>query len=76
MTWLEKFKREHPLMRKQNIIDDFCPEDRLIVCASEDDPEGRTSMCPVDDRGETLTCEDCWLRKADGGLTVEGPDRT
>ena len=79
MTWLEEFKARNPKMSEADIIETYCPEDRLIVCASEDDPEGRTSMCPVCPNGETLTCEECWARRMPekpGGLTETGPDRT
>ena len=80
MTYLDKFRREHPLMRKSDILEDYCQEDRLIVSASEDDPDGHAGMCPTDTRGETLSCEECWARqvpeKPGGGLTEDGPDRT
>lgn len=82
MTYLDKFRREHPLMRKRDILMDYCPEDRLIVSAAEDDPDGHASMCPMDDWGETMSCIECWLRPVPqepptvGGLTEEGPDRT
>ena len=51
MTWLEKFKAEHPALSEEYIEEEYCPTDGLV------------SMCPVDERGETLDCAECWRRE-------------
>lgn len=60
MTWLEKFKEEHPTLTEGYIIAEFCPEDGLV------------GMCPEID-GE-VDCIKCWNRQMpeDGEA---GPDR-
>ena len=51
MTWLEKFREEHPKMTDEEIMDDYCPVDGLV------------GMCPLFD-GE-VDCRKCWMRPAD-----------
>lgn len=62
MTWLEKFKADHPTLTEGYIIAEFCPEDGLV------------SMCPSDSAGNVLECEECWNRQMpeDGEA---GPDK-
>ena len=64
MTWMEKFKKEHPTLADAYIMDEFCPDDGLV------------SNCPTFD-GE-VDCRKCWHREipGTGELTEEGPDRT
>ena len=77
MNWLEKFKKDHPTLADEYIMDEFCPDDGLV------------SNCPLFD-GE-VDCKKCWMRpvdaddditvagpvyEPDAGLTAEGPDRT
>jgi len=64
MTWLDKFKADHPTLSDEYIIDEYCPDDGLV------------SNCPLFD-GEP-DCEKCWRRPAPekpGGITQDGPDR-
>ena len=63
MTWLEKFKADHPTLTEGYIIAEFCPTDGLV------------SMCPSDSAGNVLECEECWNRQMPEE-TTEGPDRT
>ena len=60
MTWLEAFKKDHPSLSEEFIMDEFCPVDGLL---------GR---CPEFD-GE-VDCEKCGRRQMpeDGEA---GPDR-
>ena len=62
MTWLEKFKADHPTLAEGYIIAEFCPEDGLV------------GKCPEDGTGNVLECEECWNRQMpeDGEA---GPDR-
>lgn len=67
MTWLEKFKAEHPTLADEYIMDEFCPDDGLV------------SNCPLFD-GE-VDCRKCWMRTVEPdaepaeGMTQDGPDR-
>ena len=63
MTWLERFKEDHPTLADEYIMDEFCPEDGLV------------GNCPLFD-GE-VDCERCWHRQipGTGELTEDGPDR-
>lgn len=78
MTWLEKFREDHPTLTDAEIMDDYCPVDGLV------------GMCPTFDG--KVDCEKCWKRPADddditvagpvyepdpdAGLSETGPDRT
>ena len=61
MTWLEKFKADHPTIPEDYIIADFCPNDKLVSMKCEE-----TDGVP--------DCDACWRRQMpeDG---VAGPDR-
>jgi len=72
MTWLDKFKADHPTLDDDYIMDMYCPDDKLVsmICEESDGlPE----------------CRKCWLRQVPEpveatigrpGETTEGPDRT
>ena len=77
MTYLDRFKREHPTLDADYIMDMYCPDDKLVsmICEGTDGlPE----------------CRKCWLRQVpddditvagpvyepDAGLSETGPDRT
>ena len=64
MTWLEKFKADHPTLTDEEIMDEYCPDDGLV------------SFCPL--FGGVPDCRKCWLRPVPDadGLSAEGPDRT
>ena len=81
MTYLERFKGEHPDLDEEYIVEMYCPTDGLV-----------SMMCPSDAKGNRMECEECWHREVPdeditvaepvydpdmpAGLTVDGPDRT